>query len=124
MDKKELPAHLRKSVLLGIQQEERRRARIYLVGSFITALSSAVGLIFSVKYLIQSLYQSGFYNYLYLFFSDPDVATAYWRELSLSLMETTPLFEITISLVAVAVLMASVRVFAVNTRKFQLSFAN
>lgn len=101
---------------MRIGQEEHRRARTYLIGSSAAISLSAAGIIFSFQYLIQSFFQSNFYTYLSLLFSDPDVALIYWREFTLSLIETTPLFEITLSLIAVVTLLISIRVFVNNMR--------
>jgi len=116
MDKNELPESLKKNILTSIKKEELHRAQIYLAGSFVTAAASLVAVIFSVTYMIQGFYQSSFYSYFSLFFSDSDVAVAYWRELALSLVESVPVLELTLSLVAMTALLWSIRVFAQNAR--------
>ncbi|MFZ2522223.1 MAG: hypothetical protein WAX44_04560 [Minisyncoccia bacterium] len=116
MDKLKLPKELREKILFSINKEEIRRAKTYFLVSVTTGLASIFGLIFSVRYMIQEFYQSSFYSYLSLIFSDPSIAVSYWKELSMSLLETLPILGITISLIAVYVLLVSIRTLAKNTR--------
>ena len=116
MDKLKPPKELREKILFSINKEEIRRAKTYFLVSVTTGLVSIFGLIFSVRYMIQEFYQSSFYSYLSLIFSDPSVVLSYWKELSMSLLETLPILGITISLIAVYVLLVSIRTLVKNTR--------
>ena len=107
---------LRTHILARIGEEERRRAKIFLAASMATLSLSIVGVVYSVRYMLQGLYQSSFYSYFSLLFSDPDVVLAYWREFAFSLAESLPLLGVTASLITVAVLLLSVRVLANNLR--------
>ena len=115
-DKIDPPAMLRTHILARIGEEERRRAKIFLAASMATLSLSIVGVVYSVRYMLQGLYQSSFYSYFSLLFSDPDVVLAYWREFAFSLAESLPLLGVTASLITVAVLLLSVRVLANNLR--------
>ena len=110
------PAALRKNILFGILKEERRRARNHLFVSGVAMPLSVIALVFSAQYLMQSFYQGSFYEYLSILFTDTDVAFMYWREFALSVVESMPFMEITLSLVAVLSLLASIRVFTGNLR--------
>jgi hypothetical protein len=107
---------LRDKILTSIRHEEVRRARIYVFTALAAIATSSVGAIFAIRYMFQGFYQSSFYSYLSLLFSDPDIAVSYWKELSLSLIETAPLVGITLSLVAIAVLFISIRILVKNVK--------
>ena len=111
MDKLKPRGELREKILFSINKEEIRRAKTYFLISVTTTLVSIFGLIFSVRYMIQGFYQSSFGS-----FSDPSIVVSYWKELSISLLETLPILGITISLVAVYTLLASIRTLVKNTR--------
>jgi hypothetical protein len=116
-DKVEPPERLYGNVLMRIGQEERRRAKMFLFLSAQIALSSAFGIVFSVQYMLQGFYQSSFHTYFSLLLSDPDIVSTYWKEFTLSLADTIPFIGITISLITIAMLLVSVRVFVNNMRK-------
>ncbi len=91
---------------------ERRRVFVRLAGSA-SALMAALAVMYgSVPVILAGLSQSGFYEYASLATSDSGAVLAYWKEFALSLIEVLPLPAITIALVAVGVLLYSVRVFA------------
>jgi hypothetical protein len=116
MGKLEPSETLRRSVLLGIRREERRRARVYLLVSGMAGSFSPVGIFFAVKYLFTVLYQSSFYGYLSLMFSDPDIVFGNFQDFAFSLAESAPLVGVTAILITVALLLLSIRVFANNLR--------
>ena len=115
-NKLKLPETLRERVLAGVKQEERRRARVYLAVSGFATLLSLTGIVLAGFYTVQGLYQSSFYEYLSLALSDTDVVLTYWKEFTLSLVESAPFLGITASLIACGALFASVRVFANHMR--------
>lgn len=112
----EIPKELRGKILTSIKNEELKRARVLVLVSIVTVLFSIGGGILALKYMIQGFSQSSFYSYLSILFSDPDIAFVYWRELSLSLVETLPFVGITLSLVAIAALLMSVRMLLRNAK--------
>lgn len=116
MDRSEPPKGLRGKILASIEHEEIRRARIYVFAALTTITASSLGAVFAFKYMFQGFYQSSFYSYFSLLLSDPDVAVSYWKELSLSLVETAPFVGITLSLIALAAILTSMRVLVNNAR--------
>ena len=121
----ELKNELRKKILTSIKQEEIRRARVYVFTGLTAFMASSFGVVFTFKYMFQGFYQSSFYSYFSLFFSDPDIAFSYWKELSLSLVESAPLLGITFSLTMLGILLTSIRMLANNTKQnLALSFNN
>ena len=116
MDKLKPSKELRQKILFSINKEEVRRAKVYFFVSITTASASVFGLIFSVRFMIQEFYQSSFGSFLSLIFSDPNTLASYWKELSMSLLETLPILGITISLIAVCAFLVSLRTLVKNTR--------
>jgi len=116
---------LRKNILLQIVKEEHHRAKNYVLASLGAASASVIGVVFSIKYVAQAISESSFYQYFSLLFSDPDIVVSYWREFTLSLVESLPFFAITLVLVAIVVLMTSIRIFINNSRREpSFSFGN
>lgn len=123
MDQFKPSKELRENILFQIVKEEGRRAKNYLLVSFITTTASIVGVIFSAQYVMQAVYQSSFYRYLSLLISDSDIVLSYWQQFTLSLVESMPFFAVTLALVAIVILMVSIRVFTNNARRsFNFSF--
>lgn len=124
-DNFELPASLKGNILLSIRTEEKKRAKRLLVVSAVVAAGSLVAIIASLKYALMALYESSFYSYASLLFSDPDVIAQYWREFALALLESLPVVGIVLCLIAVFALLMSLRLFAQNMRfGFAPTFAN
>jgi len=116
MDQLEPSQGLRGKIFVSIRQEEIRRARIYVAVSLAVLAASLCSVISAGIYMVRGFYRSSFYSYFSLLFSDPDITFSYWRELSFSLIETVPLVEITLSLIAVAALLISIRVLVNNAK--------
>ncbi len=125
MDRMQQLERLYTKVLASIQKEELKRARVFAASALLVAFSSVISGVFAVKYMVQGFLQSGFYSYVSLLFSDTDIVVASWKELFLSLTESLPFAGMTFSLIALAVLLASVRTLARNMRPHLIpSFIN
>ncbi len=111
-----IPETLRQNIIRSIQREEVRRMRVAFSLSFAAMLASVFGIIISIRYAMLAFYQSNFFSYASLAFSDTDVVAAYWREFAFSLLETLPLFAITFSLIAFALFLISLRMFVANAQ--------
>lgn len=121
----EPPQRLRHSIFTRIRQEEYHRAKVHFLASFAVLPFSIFGVVFALQYMVQEFYRSGFYNYFSLIASDTDAVLVYWREFALSLVETLPLFGITVSLAAIVLLLVMIRTSAVNFRNRRtFSFSN
>lgn len=119
MDQFQPSKDLQKNIILQIRKEEYRRAKNYLIASFATVVVSVVGVVFSIRYVLQGISEASFYRYMSLLFSDPDIVLSYWRQFMLSLVESLPFFAITLVLVATVAFMISIRAFAqsMNSRQ-------
>ena len=106
-------------IIRAISAYEIRRARRMIALTTATLLSSAIGTWYAWLFLGREFYQSSFYDYFSLLFSDTDIILSHWRELALSLVESAPLLSMTISLAVVAALLASVRLLSANMAKIE-----
>jgi hypothetical protein len=116
MERLEPPNGLHEKIIASLKGVEIRRARIYVFSALTAIATSSLGAIFAFKYMFQGFYQSSFYSYFSLLFSDPDIAVSYWKELLLTLVETAPLVGITLCLVLLATLLTSMRVLVNNAK--------
>jgi hypothetical protein len=120
MDKLKPTKDLRRNIIFGIKREEHRRAKIYIFSYASIVPISLVGVVLSFRYVSEGFYQSGFYEYLSLLFSGDSVVYEYWKELSLSLVDSMPIIGIIAFLVALGVLVWSGSNALSNTRRFIL----
>jgi len=96
----EPPKELFNAVLNRIEAEKGKKARINLMFSSIGSAISFAVLFVSFGYLSQSLYQSGFYDFVSLIFSDGSLILDLYQEFGLLILESLPALEIAIVLSA------------------------
>ena len=116
MDMRQPSEKLRESVILSIRKSEYRRARFFLAISTVTFSASIVGFVIATQYLLQAFFGSEFYSYATLVFSDPNMAVVFWKDITLSLVESLPVAALALSLVALVAVLASARVMAFNIK--------
>jgi hypothetical protein len=103
------PEGLSASILLRIEMERHRIARVRFIGMGAVAGLSAVAMIPTAQYTMAEFYQSGFYQYSSLLLSDGGSLLLYWKEFTLTLAESAPLLGITLSLALIFVLFGSLQ---------------
>jgi len=117
------PEALSLRVLACIQAEKRRLARIrlYLFGTVSTF--SFVALFPAFQYTLSEIASSGFYDYASLLISDTSSLLPYWKEFTLSLVETLPVFGIVLSLALIFLMLESLRtaIRNMNVMNYQIS---
>lgn len=96
------PLELEASILKKITIERTKTTRLRFAFLSATALFSLWGIIQTGISLWQSFRETGFYEYASLIFSDGTTLTSYWKEFTLSLIESLPLLGLTILLVILA----------------------
>lgn len=121
MEKIQPPKDLKRNVLLGIAKEEFRRAKVYFAVTATALPVSLVAVFLSGRYLMNSFYQSGFYDYLSLLFSGDSTILVYWKELAYSLVETMPIVGAIVFLIAFSFLVWSGANTFTNVRRFALA---
>ena len=107
---------LSEKILSAIAHEKQRRARIHFVVFDFSCVTSAVAIIPAFQYALQEFSRTGFYEYFSLLFSDGGLLLSYWKEFSLSLIESLPLLGLTVLLVTIFALLKSFTLAAKNMR--------
>lgn len=93
--------------LARIDFEKRRSVGFRLMFLGVATTASLAVMILSFQYVAREFYQSGFYQYFSLIFSDGAVIMTSWKEFVLSLAETAPIMKIIIFLSAVFAFLVS-----------------
>ena len=88
------PAHLRADVFERINKEARIRSRARFTLFATTSLASLTSLFFLTVSVVKSLIASGAYSYASLLFSDVGAVTTFWKEFTLSFVESLPVLGI------------------------------
>ena len=78
------------AIMERIAYAKRRQARVRSGCFAALAIVSGAALVPALQYTAEQFYASGFYDYLTLIFSDRGFVIAYWRQFSLSLVESLP----------------------------------
>ncbi len=110
------PEGLEKSILGEIYKREKRGALVRFISTGLVAVASCLGIIPAVIYLVQSISSSGFLQYVSLLSSDGTSLLTYWKEFSMSLAESLPLFSLTISIALLGIFIWSLSKAAKNAR--------
>lgn len=105
--------------MLRIRREKKlltikRRIVIFSV-IFIGSIIAFVPVFHSLE---KSISESGFMQFLSLFFSDFKIVAIYWQSFALSLLETLPVLNLAIFLVVVLALLESVKFLAKDIKFF------
>ena len=100
---------LLETVLGRIAVKKRRRARRRFVFFAAAFAASAIGSVPAYQFFRAEFYSSGFAQFLWLVFSDPGMAIAYWQDFGLSLLELLPIAGFTTILASVFIFLGSLR---------------
>jgi len=96
-------------VLRRIQGYQQRIARIRLAVFGVGTAVFAVALVPVFINTVSAFESTGFYQYLSLVFLDGAAVLPYWKEFSLSLVESLPAFEISLLLAVVFAVLQSLK---------------
>lgn len=102
-------AGLYQAILERIAYARQRSARVRTALFGALALLSCVALVPAVQYAAEQFYASGFYDYLTLIASDRGFVLMYWRQFSLSLIESLPSLALLVLLPIAFALVYSLR---------------
>ena len=109
------------AVMERIAYAKRRQARIRSGVFGALAIVSGAALVPAFQYTAEQFYASGFYDYFTLVFSDRGFVLTYWRQFSLSLIESLPSLALLLVLPIVGLLVYSIRR-AVQTGRVAFSY--
>ena len=107
--KYEPESDLEQVVWSTIVAREKRVTQFKLWAYGFVGLVSFAGLIPAFKILFTDLAHSGFYEYFSLIFSDTGSIFSYWKELTLSITESLPVFSIIFTLSLLFICFLSLR---------------
>jgi len=94
------PTLLSSKILFRINQEQIKRAKIQMIITRTIGGLSFVAFFPILINLISQLQNSGFWYYVSLFFTDTSTVALYWKQFSMSLIEATPMFPLTLILLS------------------------
>jgi hypothetical protein len=100
---------LYRAILARIDFEKIRQARRRFVLFTTTSLVSCVGLIYALKYTVESFFASDFPQYFSLIFSDGTSILSYWKEFLFVLSESLPVAGILMLLAVFIITLLSVK---------------
>jgi nitrate reductase NapE component len=112
----EPPKGLGVKILNFIEAREKRLAKIKSWAFGSTSIASFGFSVWAIVYLIQSFKQTGFWQYLSLAFSENGMMLTYWKEFSLSLVESLPVVSVVLFLTAVGFFVWSIT--KINFKKY------
>lgn len=101
------PDLLSSKILFRINHEQRKRAKFRLIITRTVGSLSFFAFFPILINLVAQLQNSGFWNYLSLLFTDTSTVAIYWKQFSLSLIEATPMFSLTLILLSLLGLFVS-----------------
>jgi hypothetical protein len=120
LDHREPPAGLMNGVMLAISKEANRRVLwIRTVISGVLSLAAIVALIPSWLITQSESYQSGFSQFFSLLLSDTNSVMTFWKEFSLSLLESFPVGGTIAVLASVLVFLVSMRFFLRDIKRIR-----
>jgi hypothetical protein len=112
LERREPPVELLDEILLSISKETTSRMLwVRTVVSGILSLAAITALIPSWFIAQSEIYQSGFSQFLSLLLSDTNIITTFWKEFSLSLLESFPVGGTVAVLGSVLIFLISMRFF-------------
>ena len=88
---------LEQNIINKINKIEKRKLFVKQSIYGLVSLISFAGIIPAVSYVLKSLSTSGLYEYISLIFSNTETL-AYWKELSLSILESMPFLGLAMGL--------------------------
>jgi len=115
----EVTEQVRKRILVWINMAEKRRLRIRLAIFGTSTIVSFSLSYLAIVYLVGKIQESGFWQYLSLFFSGDGVVYTYWKELTYSLIESLPVVGVIASLAAIGLFIwSSTKIIRTKTLAF------
>jgi len=94
------PDLLNSKILLRIDHERVKRLNRQVLITRIVGGLSFVSFFPIFINLVGQMQNSGFWNYLSLLFTDTGIVMTYWKQFSMSLIEATPVFPLTLILIS------------------------
>ncbi|MBY0376497.1 hypothetical protein K2P96_00805 [Patescibacteria group bacterium] len=115
-------ADLAEHIWHHLRERNKRIARIETCAYSLIGIISVFSLIPAIKMLSRDIYQSGFYEYTSLLFSDSRSIFSHFKEYALTLAESIPTVSIILSLSLIFIFFLSIKKATKQITRSQLSF--
>jgi len=115
------PKGLELAVLSRIEKEIKRKIILNRIFGGLFSFISIIALVPLAIYTTNEFYQSGFFSFMSLLFSDSKIVFSNFGEYALSIVDSVPLLAITLTLLSVQALLVSVRYIFNNERKIKIA---
>ncbi len=109
------PQGLHRSVIMGVNEARVRVMRIKFAVFSVLGLASGATLFPLVSLTGTKMLESGFLDYASLAVSDSGAVLSYWREFSITLIESLPILGLTLILCALLTSLQTFRLAAKNS---------
>jgi hypothetical protein len=121
---KKAPEWLLAKIMERIQQERRFLVirRKIMIFSFSCVFSAGL-FVFAFKSFLANGAESGFFKFFSLLFSDFSAMAAYWKNFSLALLESMPIFELSGALAAIFLFLESLKLIIKNKYGYKYKIA-
>ena len=96
-------------ILKFIEYKNTKKARLSKLAYWSVSFLSLLGSVFSVRSLVKHLINFGFYDYFSLAFSNTGAIARYWKEYTLSLVDSLPIASLLITFLLLFILFVSLR---------------
>ena len=116
------PCELMPRILLSVREARDRSVRMHRILFGVVSATSGISLVPAFIYAAREFSTSAFASYLSLLFSDTGIALANWKSLGLSLVESAPVFGLTVAVAVGFVFLASLKALAPYLRKGRFSY--
>ena len=111
------PIGLKGAILERVRLEERQAAQRGVFATVPVLLASFGGMVWGAIAAVQALSQSGFGHYVSLIFSDTGSIVSLWYPFALSIVESLPLFALTVLVGALLAFVSSAPYAARSARR-------
>jgi predicted nucleic acid-binding Zn ribbon protein len=113
--------HLCQDICHVIELREKRARNTKLIGYSVLAVLSIIIIVPATTSLVHQFGNSAFGQYASLVFSDAGVLAGYWKQFGITLIESVPIFSLTVVLGMVLMLGWSTRRILRQTKRLSLS---
>lgn len=111
---------LKEKIIHKIEKEAKKKAVFTFIFAGFTSLTSVLAMIYSLVLIVKDYYSSGLSEYISLVFSDSSILLSFWKEFTLSVVESLPFITITLTLTSVWIFIWSLKYMFSNFRKSSL----
>jgi len=119
LEKQEIPPGLYNDIVFKLEKARIKKGRTGLLIQGILSLVSLVAIFPVFLNVVERFSQSGFFQYLSLIFTDGEIVLSNWKIFVSSLLESAPFYEVTILLIAIFVLLESLKFAFRNLKMIQ-----